>query len=548
MAEWSLGEVNEVVSSAIPERVMVVSRGVRRTYGEVRDRTRALASYFGARGLGVHRERGDLERWECGQDRVAVLMHNRVEHLETLLGCWKARIVPCNVNYHYTPGEVAALLRIVGARAVVYERGLAPKLQEAIDELDLLVEVDDGSEEHTLPGAEHFEAALALGANGAVPASSPDDGYLACTGGTTGRPKGVLWRQADIFVAGMGGTDDMTADALRARAQAGGGVWFPASPLMHVAAQWTALLATHLGATVVLHDDSARFDARTILETAAAERATMMTIVGDAYARPMIDELRAREYDLSELRLIGTGGTATSLELKRALHDLLPQATVRDGYGASEIGAMASGDTPEGPGEQRFTLGADARLLSADRTRFLDPVDEEVGWLAKCRRVPLGYLDDPAATTETFPSVDGIRVAIPGDRARFDADGMVVLLGRDSLVVNTGGEKVFVEEVEDVLKQHPEVIDALVIGRANERFGQEVVAIVQVSPAARPEPQDLREWCAARLARYKAPRAFAFTELVERHPSGKANYQWATKMAQRATSVSGETGSAQRAG
>jgi fatty-acyl-CoA synthase len=195
---------------------------------------------------------------------------------------------------------------------------------------------------------------------------------------------------------------------------------------------------------------------------------------------------------------------------------------------------VATADTPE---VQRFPLGPTARLLSADRARFLQPGDDEIGWIARSGHVPLGYLDDPAATEATFPTIDGVRVAVPGDRARFTPDGQVELLGRDSLVVNTGGEKVFVEEVEAVLKQHPDVIDALVVGRPSERFGQEVTAIVQLSPGLEPKPQTLRDWCADRLARYKAPRAFVFVEHVERHPSGKADYQWARATSERAVEV-----------
>ncbi len=286
-------------------------------------------------------------------------------------------------------------------------------------------------------------------------------------------------------------------------------MWFPTSPLMHVAAQWTALLATNMAATVVLHDDARPFDVRTILETAAREHANMMTIVGDAYARPMIDELRTNRYDLSRLAVIGTGGAPTSFEAKRGLMELLPNVTIRDGYGASELGVMASGETVGDAREaQRFPVAGFTRLVSEDRSRFLEVGDDEIGWIVRQGHVPLGYLDDEDATNATFPEVEGVRVSMPGDRAQYTADGQVVLLGRDSLVVNTGGEKVFVEEVEDALKQHDDVVDALVIGRPNERFGQEVTAIVQLAPDAAPQPRALREWCGERLAKYKAPRAF----------------------------------------
>ncbi len=287
-----------------------------------------------------------------------------------------------------------------------------------------------------------------------------------------------------------------------------------------------------MGATVVLHDDRARFDPVTILRTAERERANMMTIIGDAYARPLIEELRSGDYDLSPLAVLGTGGTPTSAAAKDALAELLPRATIRDGYGASEIGVLGSGEHSARVAQtQHFTVSPAARILSEDRSQFLAPGDDEVGWLVRTGHVPLGYLHDEAATNATFPSVAGVRVAVPGDRARYTDDGQVVLLGRDSLVVNTGGEKVFVEEVEEVLKRHDAVVDALVTGRPHERFGQEVVAVVQLTVPDASEPAELRAWCTEHLARYKAPRAFVFVVEVRRHPSGKADYRWAKERA-----------------
>jgi fatty-acyl-CoA synthase len=537
-SQWALADVFAVVSEAAPDRDAIVWRDRRLTYAQLRARTDALAAALVGHGLGRVATDASAPRWSCPQDRVAVLLHNRPEHLEALLGCWRARVVPFNVNYHYTSGEVAALLRAMGARAVIYERGLGELLRDVAPELDLLLEVDDDSDAVSLGRATPYEDAAGSGARaGKLPAAGADDRYLACTGGTTGRPKGVLWRQGDLFVAGMGGTVGITASEVRERAERGGGVWFPTSPLMHVAAQWTAMIAINQGSTVVLHDDSKPFDMATILQTAARERANFMTIVGDAYARRMVERLRLGDLDLSGLVLIGTGGAPTSMDLKRELHELLPRVTIRDGYGASEVGAAASGTVVDDDGRQRFEPGPDTRVLSADRTRFLGAGDDEVGWLARCHHVPLGYLDDPDATEATFPLVDGIRVAVPGDRARMEPDGRFVLLGRDSLVVNTGGEKVFVEEVEDALKRCHGVSDAVVVGRADERFGQAVVAIVQLTPGGSADPASLRDQCSAQIARYKAPRAFLFVDRIQRHPSGKADYSWARHRAADAVAV-----------
>ena len=543
--EWSLTRVFDVVGRAIPDREMIVWGDVRRTYGDALMRADALAAHLRSQGLGAHRSRAELAPWECGQDRVAVLMHNRPEHVETILACWRARVVPCNVNYQYTAAEIAELFRMLGTRGVVYERGLAPLLREALDALggsggvDVLVELDDGSDAPSLPGAADFDTIIGTGGH-VDDDTSPDDVYIACTGGTTGRPKAVLWRQGDLFVAAIGGTDDTDEATLRTRAEAGAGVWFPTSPLMHVAAQWTVFLAAGMGATVVLHDDRTRFHAPTILATAARERANMMTIIGDAYARPLIEELRRTPYDLSALAVLGTGGTPTSAGAKDALAELLPNVTIRDGYGASEIGVLGSGDQRGRVAQvQHFELAPSARIVAADRSRFLEPHETEVGWVARTGHVPLGYLDDEAATQATFPVVDGVRVALAGDRAQYTPDGQVVLLGRDSLVVNTGGEKVFVEEVEDALKRHDAVVDALVTGRPDERFGQAVVAVVQLTNPDAATPAELRAWCGEHLARYKAPRAVVFVDEVRRHPSGKADYRWAKERAAEAVDAVG---------
>jgi fatty-acyl-CoA synthase len=548
--EWSLPAVLDVVTGAAPDREMLVWGTARRTFAEVQDRTRRLAAFLRREGLGVRRERGELERWECGQSTVALVLSNCPEYVEAMVGAYRARAIPTNVNHHYTAGEIAALLRMVDAEAIVYHRRLGPLLAAGhAHEGRLLLEVDDGSGVDPLPGSVSFEAAIASATAtelDALPVPSPDDLFLVCTGGTTGQPKAVLWRQADVYVAAMGGAEGATAARIAAvAATAGGqtgaggsgrsrgGVWFAAPPLMHGAAQWTAFAGLLLGTTLVLHDDSRPFDARELLTVATREHVTMITIVGDAYARPIVEELRAHPHDLSALKSISTGGATTSAALKHALLDLLPHIVVVDGYGASETGGMAFGASTRAGETRQFSLAAGGAVLSIDRTRFLRPDETEVGWTARIGRVPLGYLADPQRTQQVFPVIDGVRVTVPGDRARYDPDGSgkLVLLGRDSMVVNTGGEKVFVEEVEEALRLHPVVADALVVGRPSERFGEEVVALVQLRDGAELTPAEVRAFAAERLARFKAPRAVLFVEKVGRHPTGKADYTWARKAA-----------------
>jgi fatty-acyl-CoA synthase len=490
-------------------------------------------------GIGVHRERPDLERWECGQSPVALILHNCPEYIEAMSGCFRARAVPFNVNHYYSAAEVRAVLDMVGAEAVIYHRSMAPMVADAVGDAPLLlIEIDDGPGTASIAGSVAYEKAIESQRDDIrLPDPSPDDLYLVCTGGTTGAPKAVVWRQADIFVSGMGGSEEATPDSLVATAARGIGTWFAASPLMHAAAQWTAFVCLHGGGTVVLHDDRNRFDAEKIIATLSREHVNLMSIVGDAYARPLVEALERNPVDLASLLVIGTGGAITSEENKQALLRLLPHVTIRDGYGASETGGMAFGSLSKNGATKGFAPGPGAVVISADRSRILDPGDDQLGWTARRGRVPLGYLNDPEKTVATFPVVAGVRLAVPGDRAMVEPDGSIRMLGRDSMVVNTGGEKVFVEEVEEALRSHPEVEDALVVGRPSDRFGQEVTAIVQLRSGALVAPNELREFVAKSIARFKAPRAVAFCEVIKRQASGKPDYQWALDAARAAESA-----------
>jgi len=260
----------------------------------------------------------------------------------------------------------------------------------------------------------------------------------------------------------------------------------------------------------------------------------MMTMVGDAYAGPLVEELRRRSYDLSSLLAIGTGGAATNPKFQRALLEAMPQITLINGYGSSETGNMAFGHSQHGQQRDTFQFREGGLVLSADYRRFLKPGDPEVGWVARAGRIPLGYFDDEQATRKTFPSVDGQRVVISGDRASVEPDGTLRLFGRDSLVINTGGEKVFVEEVEEVLRAHPGVADALVVGRPSERWGDEIVAVVaRQRDWGDVSPDELDALCATQLARFKAPKQYVFVEQIRRLGNGKADYRWAKSVATR---------------
>ena len=533
MSEWTIGAVLDVIAEVIPDRAMTVCGDRRRTFAEAADRTRRLANYLAAQGLGLHRERAGLENWECGQDRVALVMHNDL-YADVVIGCLKARTVPVNVNYNYTPREVQELLEYVRPRAVIFHKSLGAKFADVLppEGAELLLSVDDGSGAAELPGAVPLDEALAQGDTDQNITPSPDDLLMICTGGTTGRPKGVLWRQSDIYVSSMVGADHASAQEIRDKvSRTAGPPWFAVSPLMHAAGMWTAFSAIMAGLTVVLYDTSKKLDPQLVWQTAEHEKVAMMTMVGDAYAAPLVAELRRGSYDLSSLAMIGTGGAATNLKYQLALLELVPQLTLINGYGSSETGNMGFGHSRRDTRTDTFTLREVGLLLSDDYTRFLSPGEHEVGWVARAGRIPLGYLNDPDATRKTFPEIDGTRVVISGDRAGLEDDGTLRLYGRDSLVINTGGEKVFVEEVEEVLRAYPAIADALVVGRPSERWGEEIVALVELRQGADAAHDQLHAHCTAQLARFKTPKEFIFVEQVRRLGNGKADYRWAKKQA-----------------
>ncbi|OBA63265.1 acyl-CoA synthetase [Mycobacterium sp. 1100029.7] len=533
MSEWTVGAVLDAIADVIPDREMTVCGARRSTFAESAARTSRLANFLNANGFGAHKERDMLNRWECGQDRVALLMYNDL-YPDAVIACLKARVVPVNVNYSYSPREIADLLSYVRPRGIIYHRSLGARCAEVLapDGAELLVSVDDGSDAAELPGAVSLDDALAQGGSGAPAPGSPDDLIMMCTGGTTGRPKGVLWRQSDMYVASMVGADHAVVDEIHAKVRGGGQPWFAVSPLMHAAGMWTAFSAIMNGLTVVLYDGRGKLDVRAVWETAEREKVGLMTMVGDAYAGPLVAELQRGSYDLSSLNGIGTGGAATNPKFKHALMEKLPQVTIIDGYGSSESGNMGFGHSQRGTQSETFQLREGGAVVSDDRSRFLQPGDPEIGWVARSGRIPLGYFNDAEATERTFPEIDGTRVVIPGDRASIEADGTLRLYGRDSLVVNTGGEKVFVEEVEEVLRTHPAVADALVVGRPSDRWGQEVVALVSLLPGADAvEEAALGALCKSRLAHFKAPKAIIFVEQVQRLGNGKPNYRWAKQAA-----------------
>ncbi len=537
----NIGAIHEAIARAIPEHECLVFRERRFSWAEVSLRTRRLASVLRAHGLGCRRERTELENWESGQDHIALYLHNCNEYLEGMLGAYKARCAPFNVNYRYVEEELSYLFENANARAVIFHASFAPlleKLRAQLPEVALWLEVDDGSAQH-FEGALDYEAALASASPAPPEGLSPDDLYILYTGGTTGMPKGVLWRQQEILRAALlpqGMEPTLDAIVARARRLAGRARGLPAPPFMHGAAHWAAFSLWHAGGAVFVQDSPQRLDAAGIWRLIERERLTLLTIVGDAFARPLLDEIKAGNYDLSSLRTLSSGGAILSAKVKDALLTALPSLRILDVLGSSESGQQGAQVSKSGAAAVTgdFEPNADNALLAEDMQSVLEPgvaASGAVGWLARKGPVPLGYYRDQAKTERTFPVVGGVRFAVPGDRAVLTEDGGVRLLGRDSVTINSGGEKIFAEEVEHALKQHPDVYDVVVTGTPDPRWGQQVTAIVALQPGAQEDEAALRAECARHIARYKLPRAFVFVEALQRSPSGKADYRWAFQTA-----------------
>ena len=534
MQEFTVGAVHEAIATARPDQECLVFRDRRFSWNEVTSRTRRLGNYLQSRGLGCHTERSELPSHISGQDHLAIYLHNGNEYLESMLAAFKARIVPFNVNYRYVAEELTYLLNDSGATAIVYHSAFSETLQSVrrdLPRLTVLLQVPDESDLPLLEGAVWYEDALAIASDAPLSPASPDDLYILYTGGTTGMPKGVMWRQADALTECFAGSRDATTLGDFVAATTGRRALVP-PPFMHGAGHWISFGTWNVGGTVFVPSVPERLDPVDIWSIVERERIDFMLIVGDAFARPLLDELERNSYDISSLVVLISGGAALSSHLKEEFLRHHPSLIVLDGLGSSEAGGQlqhisAGGSASTGT----FPLAPNNHVLDEDLTRVVAPGEDHVGWLAKSGRLALGYLGDPDKTARTYPVIDGVRYVVPGDRALLRADGTVELRGRDSVTINSGGEKIFAEEVELAIKPHPAVFDCVVTGRPSERWGNEVVAIVQLRDGSTATPEELNAEAARHVARYKMPKHYVFVDHIVRSPAGKADYRWAKQIA-----------------
>jgi acyl-CoA synthetase (AMP-forming)/AMP-acid ligase II len=521
------------------DRVALVCGPQERTYAQLAERANRLAHHLRAAGIGPG-------------DTVGLFLRNDAAYLEAMLAAFSLRAIPVNMNHRYTGEELGYLLRDSGAVALLVHEtltGAVASVPGGIDHLRTVLVVDDpdpaavSGEVAALPGATPYEDALAASPADPVETAgrSGEDTYLMYTGGTTGRPKGVVWRQEDAFFACIGGGDPMRlvgpvdAPEQLPERMVEAFCYLPLAPLMHAAAQWTTFSWLLAGGTTVLMPGA--LDPEAVWDVVDRWNVNSLTVVGDAVARPLVAawEAEPERWQAAGLFAISNGGAPMSPTLKARLGELFPGRAIIDGFGSSESGVQ---------GSQRLQAGEDssglARFAPSPGTQVFDddhrpvaPGSGVIGKVANTGRLPQGYLNDPAKTAETFVEVEGERYCFTGDLATVEADGSIQLLGRGSQCINTGGEKVFPEEVEAAIVDLPTVHDVLVVGVPDERWGSAVTAVVSpADPATPPSLEEVRDHLRDHLAGYKLPKHLVVVAEVERSPAGKADYRWARQVAE----------------
>ncbi|ORV50692.1 acyl-CoA synthetase [Mycobacterium europaeum] len=522
----NIADLAEHAIDAVPDRVALICGDEKLTYAQLEEKANRLAHYL-------------IDQGVKKDDKVGLYCRNRIEIVIAMLGIVKAGAILVNVNYRYVEGELRYLFDNSDMVALVHERQYSDRVANVLPDtpnVKTILVIEDGSDsDYQRYGGVEFYSAIAQGSpERDFGDRSEDDIYLLYTGGTTGFPKGVMWRHEDIYRVLFGGTDFATGqfvedeyDLAKAAAANPPMVRYPIPPMIHGATQSATWMSIFSGQTTVLAPE---FNAEEVWRTIHQHKVNLLFFTGDAMARPLLDALDTdHDYDLSSLFLLASTAALFSPSIKEKLLELLPNRVITDSIGSSETGfggtSIVAKDAPHGGGP---------RVTIDHRTVVLDEEGNEVkpgsgvrGFIAKKGNIPVGYYKDEKKTAETFKTINGVRYAIPGDWALVEEDGSVTMLGRGSVSINSGGEKIYPEEVEAALKGHPDVFDALVVGVPDPRYGQHVAAVVAPRPGARPTLAELDRFVRSEIAGYKVPRSLWLVDEVKRSPAGKPDYRWA---------------------
>jgi acyl-CoA synthetase (AMP-forming)/AMP-acid ligase II len=535
--EFNMADLFESLADAVPDREAIVCADRRLTFAELDERTTRLAHALSKAGV----KQGD---------HIGLYLYNGIEYMEASLAAFKIRAVPININFRYVEEELYYLFDNADLVGIIHHREFGSRIAavaERLPKLTTFFAVEDGSGAGcSAIGSLNYDEELANASpeRDFAPRSA-DDLYLVYTGGTTGMPKGVMWRHEDVFFAALMGGNPYgpppeRPEQVAENAKAGPILTaLPAAPLMHAAAQWAALIYLFSGGKLVLTPGTG-FDADLIWKLVEQEKVQSMAIVGDAMARPLAEALDrpGTSYDTSSLFAIGSGGATYSEGVKAQLKKHLPNTLLLDTFGGSEGGNQGRGvEATESQAGPRFQADETSAVLD-ENMKPLPPGTGKIGMLARKGRIPLGYYKDEQKTAKTFIEADGTRWVVAGDMATLEADGTITLLGRGSGCINSGGEKIFPEEVEAALRSHPKVFDALVVGVPDRRFGERVAAVVAAREGQTPTLEELDAHCRTCFAGYKVPRELHQVDQIQRQPSGKPDYKWA-----KAVALGGTTGS-----
>ena len=536
--EFNAADIFEGVVDRVPDREAIVHGSTRLTYKELDARSNKAANAL--KKLGIKKG-----------SHIGIYAFNCVEWLEIMLGAYKLCAIPININYRYVEEELKYLIDNADMEAIFYHKQFSNKLENIKSHLPLLKDFicieDNSGEDDVIDKSFNFEDLIANEDESRLDVDrSGDDKYILYTGGTTGMPKGVVWRMEDVLMTLGGGIDAVTGEkyptpeAFADKCLQDQTIALALAPFMHGGAQWQSFNSFFSGWKLIINDQVS-FDADYVWEVVAKEKVMNLTIMGDAMGRPLCDALpRAIEkgLDLSSLFVLSSTASVFSASIKDTILEYLPNLFLIDAVGSSETGATGvnihtkDGKLKDSGGGPKFTKPNFSEILNLDTKEVIPPSDTEtIGYLARKGHVPVAYYKDEEKSKKTFIEVGGVRYSIPGDMAKYEEDGQMTLLGRGSVSINSGGEKIFPEEVEMALKAHPNIFDCLVVGVKDDRWGQKVVAVIQRRENDELSLDDIKDVASKYIASYKMPKEIIFSELIERAPSGKPNYQWAQEFA-----------------